>query len=193
MVLGKGSGEQGAGWPLMATLPRSLNTAQTCPCVSLSREATPQHRCHFKCLRLADLDRSLPLLLTPPAEGRRALPPGTFLETLKTPVKLMAETQEARPRPALGYAGCGVNVPGFSQLFQLSRLALHAPLSMATIWPGIRAADSRTQGGSGWGKEDKVSFGELFSSYAVKTQMPGGGAWAERQNNTFVFSLQCGS
>lgn len=85
--------------------------------------------------------------------------------------------------------GVGVNVPDISQSFQLSCLVPHAPLSMATIWPRIIAVDSRTHRG-GWGEEEKVSSGELFSSYTVKTQMLGGWGGETKQNFCFKSSVQ---
>lgn len=80
--------------------------------------------------------------------------------------------------------GAGVSVPDVAELFQLPCPVLHAPPSVATIWPPIIAADSRTRV-RGWGEgggDEKASSGELFSSYTVKTHMPGGQGWAGRRN-----------
>lgn len=81
--------------------------------------------------------------------------------------------------------GCGGQRARHPPVISAAPPAVHAPPSMATIGPGIIAAESRAHGGGGEG--GKVSCGSLLSSDAVKTQMPGaggrrGGVWETKHH-----------
>lgn len=110
-----------------------------------------------------------------------------FLETLKALVKIMAAL-EARPRPAPVCTGCGGQGARRRQVISAA-----LPGSACSAKRGDSLARNNSCGfknsGEGLERDEKVSSGELFSSYIVKIHMPGGQVWAERRNNTSVLNV----
>ena len=77
-----------------------------------------------------------------------------------------------------------------SQLFQLSCLVPHAPLSMATIWPRIIAADSRMNGGRVAGRKKSKLWRAIYFLHCKNSNTRGLRVGRETKQY-FVLNLQC--